>query len=146
MLLKGNYICRAMKLKLLPILILFAGCSSYKQVTKPRLFANGKTHHSWIENRRPPVYGDGLEAGCVVSGEFEVHLQSDGDSISGIIIDVNSKQAVPYAQIKIERIPDTALFIKANDSGSFHIPTVRGIRSFSVVAIGYRQIFIHPHF
>jgi hypothetical protein len=75
---------------------LLAGCSSYQSATKPRLIANGKTRHSWIENRRPPRYGDGLEGGCLALGEFEVHLLIYRDSTNGIIKDVNSKKPVSY--------------------------------------------------
>jgi hypothetical protein len=135
-----------MTLKLLPIIILLVSCSSYKQIKKPRLIVNGKTHHSWIENRRPPIYGDGLEAGCVVMGEFEVDLQFYGDGGSGIIKDVNNRKGVSQAQVIIGEIAGPHLVVTTNDSGSFRIATIRDIKTLSVMALGYRQIFIHPHF
>lgn len=106
--------------------------------------ANGKPRHSWIENRRPPVYGDGLEAGCLIMREFEILLQIKSDTLSGIVKDVNSKDPVPHATINIENREASVLPMLTDSAGRFNFGAANSIKLLSITALGYREIRVRP--
>lgn len=129
---------------LIPILFILGGCFSANLATKPRLTANGKTHNSWIENRQPPKYGDGLEAGCVVQNEFEIHLQIKRHGLGGVIKDVDNHQPIRNAVIEIEKKNGSLVFTTSDSTGKFNIPADNNIKSLSVTSLGYRKLQIRP--
>ena len=68
---------------------------------------------------------------------FEAYSQIDGYTVTGQVIDRQTREAIPYAAVVI--VGDNSSGVMTDSTGRFTIPKVRpGIRQFSAIQLGYR--------
>lgn len=68
---------------------------------------------------------------------FEAYSQIDGYTVTGQVIDRQTREAIPYAAVVI--VGDNSSGVMTDSTGRFTFPKVRpGIRQFSAIQLGYR--------
>ena len=68
---------------------------------------------------------------------FEAYSQIDGYTVTGQVIDRQTREAIPYAAVVI--VGDNSSGVMTDSTGRFTFPRVRpGIRQFSAIQLGYR--------
>lgn len=94
---------------------------------------------------RIPDYGDGHLDGCLVMGEMFLSLKSsEGSIVKGQIKDVESKDSLANANIKIYFLNSVEpLQLSSDSNGNFEFYKKSKINQINVEYVGYRNLAIN---
>ncbi|NLU95443.1 hypothetical protein [Chitinophaga sp. Ak27] len=104
------------------------------------LFYNGKDYSQLIIDRIPD-YGIAGRDGCVIQREIKLTLKNiDGEKAAGMVQDVETKELLRGARIKLKRKDGSDEVIDADAQGRFEVGTSSPLKELQVYYVGYRTL------
>ena len=107
-----------------------------------QLWYNGKKLHKLIVDRIPD-YGINDEDGCVVERAIRLEFRDiDSLTVQGLLRDAETKDPLPGAVIKLERLGQEIEILNPDAKGRFIVKKASPVRKITVQYIGYRTLKI----
>lgn len=127
-----------------PILFLLSSCAATGKHDLPTFSYNKHLRNALIVNRYPH-YGDGQPDGCIREAQFALalHAVAGGDSIAGVVTDVQTRQPVFYAATTLFLASTLATTLVAvSPTGGFTFSRAQRVQRITISAIGYRSLTV----
>jgi hypothetical protein len=118
-------------------------CKTPGGITWPALTINSKPAHAKIINRKPPLYGDGTNAGCVVLHEMQLDItMQEKLLLAGAVKDVSTKEPLTGATIHLFAERNKSFTISAGRHGEFALEIPAKIKRIEIESIGFRKLSV----